>query len=55
MIYQNKGKRQPYSLTLFEILIEIERESEETYAIQSDKLEIYEKIGKDIYTDNNVI
>ena len=47
LIYQNRGKRSAYSLIHYEILIEIKKkESEEIYAIQNDKIEIYKKWEK---------
>ena len=45
LIYQDRGKRQPYYM-IHERLVEIEGESDEIYAIQSDKIEIYEKSRK---------
>ena len=42
LIYQNRGKGNLYSITHFEILMEIEREAEEIFAIQNDKIELYE-------------
>ena len=42
LIYQQRGKRNHCSVIHFERLMEIERESEEIYAIQNDKMEIYE-------------
>ena len=41
VIYQNRGKRNIYSMRQFETLLEIERESEEIYAINNDTLELY--------------
>ena len=43
VIYQNRGKRNIYSIRHFETLLEIERESEEIYAINNDILELYER------------
>ena len=43
MIYQNRGKGGPYSMRHFETLLEIERESEEIYAINNDNMELYER------------
>ena len=43
VIYQNRGKRNIYSMRHFEILLEIERESEEIYAINRDTMELYER------------
>ena len=43
VIYQNRGKRNPYSVRHFETLLEIERESEEIYAINNDNMELYER------------
>ena len=43
VIYQNREKRNPYSMRHFERLLEIERESEETYANNNDTLDRYER------------
>ena len=43
LINQNKGKNQPYSMLHFEKMIEQEREFEELFAIQGDRLEVFEK------------
>ena len=43
VIYQNSGKRNIYSMRHFEILLEIERESEEIYPINRDTMELYER------------
>ena len=42
MIYQNRDKRVLYLIVHFERLLEIEREAEEMFAIQSDRIEAYE-------------
>ena len=43
VIYQNRGKRNIYSLIHFKALLEMERESEEVYANENDNTEHYEK------------
>ena len=43
LIYQNRGKGNNYSLMHFKALLEIERESEEIYANENDKIEQYER------------
>ena len=43
VIYQNRAKRNIYSIRHFETLLEIERESEEIYAINNDILELYKR------------
>ena len=43
VIYQDRGKRNLYSMSYFETLLEIERESEEMYALNNDNLEMYER------------
>ena len=43
LIYQNRGKRSIYSLIHFKALLERERESEEVYAKDNDKIEQYER------------
>ena len=43
VIYQNRGKRNIYTMRHFKTLLEIERESEEIYAINNDTLELYER------------
>ena len=43
VIYQNKGKRNLYSMRHVEILLEIERKSEEIYAIDRENMELYER------------
>ena len=43
LIYQNRGKGNIYSLMHFKALLEIERESEEIYANENDKIEQYER------------
>ena len=43
LIYQNRGKRNIYSLIHFKALLEMERESEEVYANENDKIEQYER------------
>ena len=43
VIYQNRGKRNLYSMRHFETLLELERESEEIYASNNDTLEMYER------------
>ena len=43
VIYQNRGKRNIYSMRHFETMLEIERESEETFALNNDNIETYEK------------
>ena len=43
VIYQYRDIRNPYSMRHFERLLEIERESEEIYALNNDKVDIYEK------------
>ena len=40
VIYQNRGKRNLYSMRHFETLLELERESEKIYALNNDNLEI---------------
>ena len=49
VIYQNRAKRNLYSMRHFETLLELERESEEIYAINNDTLEMHEKMG-DVYS-----
>ena len=43
LIYQNRGKGNNYSLIHFKALLEMERESEELYANENDKIEQYER------------
>ena len=43
VMYQNRGKRNIYSMRHFETLLGIERESEEIYAINQDILELHER------------
>ena len=43
IIYQNRGTRNMYSMRHLERIIELERESEEKYALNQDKMDIYEK------------
>ena len=43
LIYQNRGKRNIYSLIHLKALLEMERESEEVYANENDKIEQYER------------
>ena len=43
VIYQNRGKRNIYSLIHFKALLEMERESEEVYANENDNIEQYER------------
>ena len=43
VIYQNRGKRNLYSMRHFETMLEIGRESEETFALNNDNIETYEK------------
>ena len=42
IINQKRGKRSLYSIAHFDALVEIEREADEIYAIQNDKVEMYE-------------
>ena len=42
LIYQNRGKIMLYSIVHFERLLQIEREAEQMFAIQSDRIEAYE-------------
>ena len=41
-VYQNRDKKYPYSSVHFENKLELERENEEIFSIQNDKLEVYE-------------
>ena len=50
MTHQNRIKRNAYSLLQYERLIEIERKSEKTYAMQNNKIEMYEKDERNITT-----
>ena len=43
VIYLKRGKGGPFSVRHFETLLEIERESEEIYAINNDNIELYER------------
>ena len=43
VIYQYRDNRNPYSMRHFERLLEIERESEEIYALNNDTVDRYEK------------
>ena len=43
LIYQNRENRASYSMVHFERMLEMKRESEETYALNSDTLDIYEQ------------
>ena len=43
LIYQNRENRAPYSMIHFKRMLELERESEETYALNNDTLDIYEQ------------
>ena len=40
-VYQNRDKKYPYSGVHFEKILELERETEEIFAIQNDQLEVY--------------
>ena len=42
LIYQKREDRAAYSMIHFENMLELERKSEETYALHSDTLDIYE-------------
>ena len=43
IIYQNRGTRNMYSMRHFERILELERESEEIYALAHDRIELYER------------
>ena len=43
IIYENRGRRNAYSMVLFEKLVDLERESEKIHALKSDRLGKYEK------------
>ena len=43
LIYQKRGNRNPFSISHFERLLEIARDAEKIFALENDKLEIYEK------------
>ena len=43
VIYLKRGKEGPFSVRYFETLLEIERESEEIYAVNNDSIELYER------------
>ena len=43
VIYQTRGNGNQFSMRHLERLLEIERESEEQFAINNDGLEMYEK------------
>ena len=43
VIYQNRNKGQLYSIVHCERLIELEQESEEIFATQDDKVEMFKK------------
>ena len=43
VIYMKRGKEGPFSVRYFETLLEMERESEEIYAVNNDSIELYER------------
>ena len=43
VIYLKRGKEGPFSVRYFETLLEMERESEEIYAVNNDSIELYER------------
>ena len=49
IIYRNRGKGNQYSMRHFERILEIERESEETFAANNDNVETYEKKWERLY------